>query len=102
MNPVEEAWSAGGRGIVASVGLITILVFIIKIILKKIIPSRKRNILIGVIIFLFIVLIRVIISPSIEAIESVNPATQGFLGGLGLPIMFSWIVGAFFAAVLHL
>ncbi len=29
--------------------------------------------------------------------KAVNPATTGFLGGLGLPIMFSWIVGAFFA-----
>ena len=27
----------------------------------------------------------------------VNPAKTGFLGGFGLPIMFSWIVGAFFA-----
>ena len=26
-----------------------------------------------------------------------SPATTGFLGGLGLPIVFSWIVGAFFA-----
>ena len=27
-----------------------------------------------------------------------NPAIEGFLGGLGLPIIFSWIVGGFFAA----
>jgi len=36
--------------------------------------------------------------PAIESIEAVSPATTGFLGGLGLPIVFSWIVGAFFAA----
>ena len=36
-------------------------------------------------------------APAIESIEAVNPATTGFLGGMGLPIIFSWIVGAFFA-----
>ena len=30
-------------------------------------------------------------------IEAVDPAKTGFLGGFGLPIIFSWIVGAFFA-----
>ena len=99
VNPIEEAWSVGGMGVLTSIGLIALLVFLIKIILKKITQSKKRNILIGVIIFLFIILIRKIISPSIEAIESINPATQGFLGGLGLPIMFSWIIGGVFAAL---
>ncbi len=37
-------------------------------------------------------------APAIESIEAIDPAKTGFLGGLGLPIMFSWIVGAFFAA----
>ena len=40
---------------------------------------------------------RFVSEPGIEAIEEVNPARTGFLGGLGLPIIFSWIVGAFFA-----
>ena len=31
-------------------------------------------------------------------IEDVNPALAGFLGGLGLPIIFSWLVGGLFAA----
>ena len=42
-------------------------------------------------------IIRVTAEPGIEAIEATNPASTGFLGGFGLPIMFSWIVGAFFA-----
>mgnify|MGYP001464387280 CR=1 FL=1 len=33
-----------------------------------------------------------------QRIEDVNPAIAGFLGGLGLPIIFSWIVGGLFAA----
>ena len=34
---------------------------------------------------------------SIRYVLKVNPAKTGFLGGLGMPILFSWIVGAFFA-----
>ena len=99
VNPVREAWSVGGIEILVSIGLVLLLVLAIKVISKKIAQSKKRNILIGIIIVLFIILIRTISGPAIEAIESVNPATQGFLGGLGLPIIFSWIVGGLFAAL---
>ena len=99
VNPVREAWSVGGIEILVSIGLILLLVLAIKVISKKIAQSKKRNIIIGIIIVLFIILIRTISGPAIEAIESVNPATQGFLGGLGLPIIFSWIVGGLFAAL---
>jgi branched-chain amino acid transport system permease protein len=44
-----------------------------------------------------IIAIRVTAAPGIEAIEATNPASTGFLGGFGLPIIFSWIVGAIFA-----
>ena len=44
-----------------------------------------------------LILLRLISGPAIESIEAVSPATTGFLGGMGLPILFSWIVGAFFA-----
>jgi len=36
--------------------------------------------------------------PAIVDIEAVNPALTGYLGGIGLPILFSWIVGGVFAA----
>ena len=44
-----------------------------------------------------LLLVRFVSEPGIEAIEEVNPAKTGFLGGFGLPIIFSWIVGAVFA-----
>ena len=45
-----------------------------------------------------LIFLRLISGSAIESIEAVSPATTGFLGGLGLPIIFSWIVGALFAA----
>ena len=44
-----------------------------------------------------ILLLRLISAPAIESIEAVEPAKTGFLGGLGLPVLFSWIAGAFLA-----
>ena len=36
--------------------------------------------------------------PATFAIEAVDAARSGYLGGLGMPIMFSWIVGGLLAA----
>ena len=33
-----------------------------------------------------------------KSIEAVNPALTGYLGGLGLPVLFSWLAGGFIAA----
>ena len=42
--------------------------------------------------------LRFFIGPAILAIEAVDPARSGYLGGLGMPIMLSWIVGGLLAA----
>ncbi len=96
--PVPEAWSVGGMNMLISLFLIIALVFSIKFILKKYKNNKYRNYLIALVIFFGIILIRIIASQGIEAIESVDPAKTGFLGGLGMPVLFSWIVGGLFAA----
>ena len=98
VDPVQEAWVAGGVNIVMCFWLIVVMIFAIRFLLKNFEKSNIRTYSIAAIIFVGIVIIRITSEPSIEAIEAVDPATTGFLGGLGLPIMFSWVVGAFFAA----
>ena len=98
VDPVPEAWSAGGFDILMCLWLIIVIVFLIRFILKNFEKSKIRTYGIAGIIIAGIVIIRITSESGIEAIEAVNPATTGFLGGLGLPIVFSWIVGAFFAA----
>lgn len=44
------------------------------------------------------VLMRLVLDPASDAIEAVNPAATGYLGGLGLPVLISWAVGGLFAA----
>ncbi len=41
---------------------------------------------------------RAVFAPAREAISAVNPSTTGYLGGANLPVLFSWPVGALFAA----
>ena len=96
--PITEAWKAGGTGIgisfVLLIILITAVVYINKIVKKK----TNRYIINALIIFFGILIIRHFYLNATSSIEDVNPAIEGFLGGLGLPIIFSWIVGGFFAA----
>jgi branched-chain amino acid transport system permease protein len=98
VDPVQEAWRAGGFDILMCLWMIIAIIFIIRFILKNFEKTKIRTYVIAGIIITGIVIIRITSESGIEAIEAVNPATTGFLGGFGLPIMFSWIVGAFFAA----
>jgi len=98
--PVREAWQVGGLNMILCVFVITFIVFSIRYIIKKYKKSNQRVFVITFIIIAGIIILRLISAPAIESIEAVSPATTGFLGGLGLPIMFSWIVGAFFAGAL--
>ena len=97
VDPVQEAWRAGGFDIIMCLWLIIVMVLAIRFILKNFEKSKFRTYGIAAIIVAGIVIIRITAEPGIEAIEGVNPAKTGFLGGFGLPIIFSWIVGAFFA-----
>ena len=96
--PVREAWQVGGLSMILCLGIIVLIVFGVRYILKNFQRSRKRNIYIAFTIIAGLVILRIISGPAIESIEAVEPAKTGFLGGLGLPIIFSWIAGAFFAA----
>jgi len=97
VDPIQEAWRAGGFDILMCLWLIIVMILAIRFILKNFEKSKFRTYGIASIIIAGIIIIRVTAEPGIEAIEAVNPAKTGFLGGFGLPIVFSWIVGALFA-----
>ena len=97
VDPVQEAWSAGGSNIIISLLLIIGMVLVVSYVLKKYEKSKVRTYFITTIIIVGIIIIRFVSEPGIKAIEEVDPAKTGFLGGFGLPIIFSWIVGALIA-----
>jgi branched-chain amino acid transport system permease protein len=101
VDPVPAAWSAGGMGILFGVviGFITICAGIF-LWTRTRFWGRKRYWLVGGVVALGYAIMRWVIDPSILAIEAVDPARSGFLGGLGLPIVFSWFVGGVLAAAM--
>ena len=97
-SPVGEAWRVGGIGMIISLFLLIltiVAVFFINRIFRK---NSYKYWIIGLTIIIGLILINLFFRPAVQAIENVNPAVTGFLGGLGLPIIFSWFVGGLFAA----
>ena len=95
--PVREAWQVGGLSMLLCLFIIVFIVFSVRYVLKNFQKSKRKNIYIALIIIVGLIILRIVSGPAIHSIEAVEPAKTGFLGGLGLPIIFSWIVGAFFA-----
>jgi branched-chain amino acid transport system permease protein len=104
MPPVEAAWSAGGTQLMGGFAVMGLVILAATIFWKKMAhlknTPRKRYLGMAAIIILGYALYRFIADPAIDAIEAVEPAMTGYLGGLGLPILFSWIVGAIAAGLI--
>ena len=98
--PVPAAWDAGGAraivGLLAGLATIAGGIWLWK---KLPVPRTARIWLTALLAVSGYGLMRLILDPAVDAIEAVEPAMTGFLGGFGLPIMFSWIVGGIFAAI---
>lgn len=99
MPPVPEAWAAGGSGVMAGL-VIIIATAIVSLLIWKNLKGRgaKRYWLTALSIVGGVVIMRLVADPSIAAIESVESARTGYLGGFGLPVTLSWIAGGFVAA----
>ena len=95
--PVQEAWDAGGAGIIYAFLSAVITIFAMRFAYMRTTGTRRLWLLTAIGAAGYF-LARSFYGPATEAIELVNPATSGYLGGLGLPIIFSWFVGGLFAA----
>ena len=95
--PVYAAWDAGGTGIIMSGLLLAALVYAVFYVHSKV-TSKYKNYIIFVLVISIVPIMKVVSGPSIHAIESIDAATSGYLGGFNMPIIFSWFVGALLAA----
>ncbi len=95
--PVPGAWEAGG-GLMLMAGLcMLITIAAIVFIYNKLRGSaRVWSITLVGIVGYFVA--RSFFDPAVDAIERYDSAATGFLGGLGMPIIFSWFVGGLLAA----
>ena len=96
--PVYEAWSVGGVRIIAAIFFGIFVIITIGLWIKKIANRRQKfwgAILIALAGFF---IYRAIFDTGVLAVEAVNPASTGYLGGLGLPILMAWPIGGLLAA----
>ena len=97
-DPVSEAWSAGGLRILFALAVGAGIIGATTIAYRRITATRPRVIAMVSILGLGFLLYRALLDPAVQAVESINPALQGNLGGLGLPIILAWPIGGLFAA----
>ncbi len=98
MPPTTEAVEAGGLGILIalSMGAATIIATILM--RGKMAAGRTRNIATLVLLIGGFFIYRALLDPAVAAVEKVNPAGTGYLGGLDLPVMIAWPIGGLLAA----
>jgi len=97
-DPVSEAWSADGLRILFALAVGAGIIGATIIAYRRITATRPRVIAMVTILGLGFFVYRALLDPAVQAVEAVNPALQGNLGGLGLPIILAWPVGGLFAA----
>jgi branched-chain amino acid transport system permease protein len=97
-DPVSEAWNAGGLRILFALAVGAGIIGATIIAYRRITATRPRVIAMVAILGLGFFVYRALLDPAVQAVEAVNPALQGNLGGLGLPIILAWPVGGLFAA----
>jgi branched-chain amino acid transport system permease protein len=96
--PVPEAWAAGGWNLLGAALVVLAIIAAAVLAYRRMAKGPLRVLALGGIIIVGIFVLRQFSDPAIADIEAVNPAVTGYLGGLGLPILFSWAVGGLFAA----
>jgi len=96
--PVYEAWSVGGTRIISALLFGVLAVIVAGIWIKKIVNKRFKFWGTIVIALASFFIYRAIFDVGVVAVEAVNPASTGYLGGLGLPVLMAWPIGGLLAA----
>ena len=94
-QPVTEAIDLGG------IKMLIALIFGAVTIAAGILLNRRgvNKWLTTLIVVIGYLITRHYFSEASDLIEKVDPAITGYLGGFGLPVAFSWVVGGFAAAI---
>ncbi len=98
MPPVGEAWAAGGLRLLASLAVFVGTIAGGIWVWRKLAPGLTRVAALVATLIVGFVIYRALFDPAVEAIEAVDPSVTGYLGGLGLPVIFAWPIGGLLAA----
>ena len=98
MPPVGAAWAAGGLQVLLGLVLGAATIVAAILIYAKMRPSRTRIWAMIAVLVLGFAVFRAVFDSGVALVEAVNPAAEGYLGGLGLPVLLAWPVGGVLAA----
>ncbi|MEM7424957.1 MAG: branched-chain amino acid ABC transporter permease [Pseudomonadota bacterium] len=99
MPPVGATWAVGWSGLLISFLIVVVTIFASVFVYKQAgLDPTIRGLVVGAIVVVGIFAIRAFFLPATTAIELVEPAKTGYLGGLGLPIILAWPIGGLLAA----
>ncbi|MCV2881111.1 branched-chain amino acid ABC transporter permease [Actibacterium sp. XHP0104] len=99
MSPVPEAWSAGGPRVMLGLIMGALALLGAVLIWTRLKRSKMRGLIMTIWLVGSFFVYRAVFDPAVQAIEAINPASTGYLGGLGLPVLFAWVVGGILAAI---
>ncbi|MFZ5961747.1 branched-chain amino acid ABC transporter permease [Thalassococcus sp. BH17M4-6] len=97
MPPVAAAWSAGGLRLLAGLA-VGALTMVLAILVWKRLSGRWHGWAVAAILIVGFFAFRAVFDPGVAAVEAVDSAATGYLGGLGLPVLLAWPVGGVLAA----
>ncbi|MBS0123070.1 branched-chain amino acid ABC transporter permease [Thetidibacter halocola] len=98
MPPVGAAWQAGGLGILAGLVLGAATIAGAILLWQRMSPGRARGLALLALGLVGFFAFRAVFDSGVQAVEAVDPALTGYLGGLGLPVLLAWPVGGLLAA----
>ncbi len=96
--PVRQAWAAGGSGLALAAGVLLLTVLAIVAARRRLRPGGLRLAATALLLAAGYGVAQAWFAPAVAAIEAIEPARTGFLGGLDLPIILSWPLGGAVAA----
>ena len=97
MPPVAAAWRVAGGDLALAAG--ALIATVVAVVLARRRVARELRLWVSLAIVLpGIFAISVLLEPATDAIEAIDPALSGYLGGLGLPVLIAWPLGGLVAA----
>lgn len=97
-SPVRRAWDAGGTELGIAFAALIMTIVLGLLVWKRMRPGRARSLSLTAVVLVGYGFIRFFYEGASSSIEAVETAKTGFLGGLGLPVLFSWAAGGLAAA----
>ncbi|HEA68862.1 MAG TPA: branched-chain amino acid ABC transporter permease [Desulfobacterales bacterium] len=97
-SPVRKAWDAGGTELGIAFAALVMTIVLGLLVWKRMRPGRARSLSLTAVVLVGYGFIRFFYEEASSSIEAVETAKTGFLGGLGLPVLFSWAAGGLAAA----